>query len=118
MALIQCSECKADISDQASTCPKCGFKRPSRDWAKFRLGVRYSAFLGLLFLAVHAVNMAWAKMTIPVILPVLLVFVGGIIYSRYRVGFLGMVGFILGGVVFAFIVTAFGFVLLMLFAQG
>ena len=26
MALICCPECKADVSDQAKTCPKCGAK--------------------------------------------------------------------------------------------
>ena len=26
MALISCPECKADVSDQAKTCPKCGAK--------------------------------------------------------------------------------------------
>ena len=25
MALIQCPECKKDISDKAYTCPSCGF---------------------------------------------------------------------------------------------
>ncbi len=28
MAIINCVECKAEISDQAKTCPKCGAKKP------------------------------------------------------------------------------------------
>lgn len=26
MALVNCSDCKAEVSDQAKTCPKCGAK--------------------------------------------------------------------------------------------
>lgn len=28
MALIQCGECKSEISDSAATCPRCGFSAP------------------------------------------------------------------------------------------
>lgn len=30
MALVPCYECKAEISDQAKTCPQCGAKRPAK----------------------------------------------------------------------------------------
>ena len=29
MGLITCRECKAEISDSASSCPKCGAKKPT-----------------------------------------------------------------------------------------
>src|SRR5690554_5394975 len=30
MALIQCKECKSEVSDQAKTCPNCGAKVPQK----------------------------------------------------------------------------------------
>lgn len=30
MALVICSECNENISDTASTCPKCGYKKKSQ----------------------------------------------------------------------------------------
>ncbi len=30
MALVKCPECGAEVSDQAVTCPKCGFPNPSQ----------------------------------------------------------------------------------------
>ena len=32
MALIKCLECNNEMSDQAKSCPKCGWKTPSFKW--------------------------------------------------------------------------------------
>lgn len=53
MALIQCSECKAEISDKAEVCPKCGLplKKAEKKIAKkgFKSGLMYGVSLGFLF---------------------------------------------------------------------
>jgi hypothetical protein len=44
MALIQCKECKAEVSDTAKNCPKCGAKVPK----KTGIGVKiFAVILGL-----------------------------------------------------------------------
>lgn len=32
MALIECGDCKAEMSDSAKACPKCGWKKPKFKW--------------------------------------------------------------------------------------
>lgn len=32
MALVTCSECKSEISDTATSCPKCGYTAPKPGW--------------------------------------------------------------------------------------
>lgn len=39
MGLIACRECKAEISDTASSCPKCGAKLPSSILKKVLIGI-------------------------------------------------------------------------------
>ena len=39
MGLITCKECKAEISDTATSCPKCGAKRPSSMGKKILIGI-------------------------------------------------------------------------------
>lgn len=56
MALIKCPECKNNISDQADTCPKCGYELKSSNNKKFELkkdkiDIKY-IIIGLLIIVV------------------------------------------------------------------
>lgn len=46
MALVECKECKATVSDKAEICPKCGIKYPGILSSKITV-TRASAFKGL-----------------------------------------------------------------------
>lgn len=48
MALIKCSECGKDISDQALNCPNCGFVRNKTKQGRFMWGI--ALFLLILFI--------------------------------------------------------------------
>jgi hypothetical protein len=52
MALIKCPECKAEISDQAKSCPKCGEPIRAKKTFATRLGwanILFGLFFGWLF---------------------------------------------------------------------
>lgn len=56
MALIKCPECKNNISDQADTCPKCGYELnskniKSKDKSKSKIDYKY-LLIGLLIIVV------------------------------------------------------------------
>lgn len=56
MALINCQECGAQISDQAASCPKCGApvaaKAPKKEESSGRLSVLKWVFMGIIGLVV------------------------------------------------------------------
>jgi len=56
MALIECSECKTQISDQASSCPKCGKPQKERInlqnfWLKNKTPIAFAS-IGILLVAI------------------------------------------------------------------
>lgn len=50
MALLNCEECKSQISDTAKVCPKCGFKM------KRKIGLGFYVFVILLVIVVFNLN--------------------------------------------------------------
>ena len=59
MALIQCSECGKEISDQIAACPHCGYpvqKQTYSVWAAPTWPVKLCLFVGLVLLAIQAVS--------------------------------------------------------------
>lgn len=63
MAMIQCPECKGEISDQAKTCPKCGFDISAKKKNTYLLskqpiwdGVKLGAAFGIIFGVVESMT--------------------------------------------------------------
>jgi len=56
MALIQCRECKADISSDADECPKCGAPDPMRSEKEIENQKKIGKILGLV---IGAAGLYW-----------------------------------------------------------
>lgn len=53
MALVECRECKKEISDQAKTCPSCGAKQGKSAWPAILIFLGVMFVLVLIFGATH-----------------------------------------------------------------
>jgi hypothetical protein len=102
VALIQCSECKTEISEKAEKCPKCGFPIPkwrsqNRFLKGFMIGGILETPLGFLFGWFSKSNVMIFPFSIFVIAVIVFIVVTFIFLKKYR--FSGMFGFIFSGIV-------------------
>ena len=56
MALIKCPECGKEISDEAKSCPNCGYRIRKSNVAKHK---KISTYLILIGLALFVISMVW-----------------------------------------------------------
>lgn len=105
MALIQCPECKTEISDKANKCPKCGFpipqlKGPNNFLRCFFIGGLLELILGgLSFLS----QMGNGIITFCIFIVSLITYFIGLYICLKKYNFSGMWGYIFGGLLGWFI---------------
>jgi ribosomal protein L40E len=99
MALIQCSECNAEISDQAQSCPKCG----APTLAAKAAAKRKTPWLSVAALGLAVISLFSPYIFATIIVPVAVLLTVAALYYRQWVGGIASLVFVCLGGVFLYV---------------
>lgn len=111
MALIQCSECKTEVSDNAKACPKCGQPLNPRGTSHFKTGLKFGLVIGLVSSILFGILLSFGH---AVVLTIMIAFLGGFVCLLF-IKAKGMLGFWTGSGAILIVFCALAFGSLMLF---